>query len=455
MNLGKETEILEFKKSTGERIEAMDDVSSILNKHGHGTLYFGVSPNGDVVGQQVSAGSLNDVAVAFKDGIQPAIYPTIEEKNLDGKTVIKVTFSGKERPYSSFGRYYKRVLDRTEEMTPEELRRMMSDSDTNSYWENHLTDFGIEKVDLGMLKNFYEAGVKCSRMAKMEEYDPIDLLQRCGLFREKKLTNAGHFLFGNDGPIVLKMAVFATDERLSFIDIQRERGNILQLIDVAIKYVKSHINWSVKGLDGTRRVEVPEIPLDALREIVVNSFAHADYRSFYEHEIDITPTRVEIFNPGGFPQDFKPEDFVNESRRSYPRNRIILEQLYRCKDVEVFGSGLRKAYSSCMAAHVKVGYENQDDGFSFLFFRDKNVSENVLDNVSEKPSYFKESYLTTTEEKLLNLLKEKPTSTVSELAIETQRTNRTVVRSIRALKEKGFIRRIGSDRYGYWEIIQK
>ena len=43
MNLGIESETLEFKKTTGELDKAMDNIASMLNKHGHGTLYFGVS----------------------------------------------------------------------------------------------------------------------------------------------------------------------------------------------------------------------------------------------------------------------------------------------------------------------------------------------------------------------------------------------------------------------------
>ena len=34
--------------------------------------------------------------------------------------------------------------------------------------------------------------------------------------------------------------------------------------------------------------------MEALKEIIVNSFAHADYRGLSENEIDITPTQVEI-----------------------------------------------------------------------------------------------------------------------------------------------------------------
>lgn len=40
MNLGIENEVLEFKKSTGELRDAMDDICAILNKHGYGSYIF-------------------------------------------------------------------------------------------------------------------------------------------------------------------------------------------------------------------------------------------------------------------------------------------------------------------------------------------------------------------------------------------------------------------------------
>lgn len=51
MNIGKESELIEFKKSTSESKEGIISIASILNKHKKGTLYFGVKDNGDVVGQ--------------------------------------------------------------------------------------------------------------------------------------------------------------------------------------------------------------------------------------------------------------------------------------------------------------------------------------------------------------------------------------------------------------------
>jgi len=450
MNLGKESEWTEFKKSTAERKEAMDDVASILNKHKAGTLYFGVAPNGEVIGQDISANSLNDVAVAFKEALKPMVYPTIEEIVWEGKHVIKASFSGLEGPYSSYGRYYKRVFDRTEEMSPEELRRAMAESDKESFWENNLTSYGMERVDEKRVHSFYQRATSCGRLEEMSAYDPESLLTGLGLLKDGKLTNAGHYLFGNDGPILLKKAVYVTDERISFADISRSKGNIYDCIEDAMLYIKEHMDWRVEGLEGTSRIEVPEVPVDAIREIAVNAFAHADYRSDYEHEIDITPTRIEIYNPGSFPSDFKPEDFAEKQNRSLPRNKTILDVLYKSKDVEVFGSGFRKTYHACKEAGTKTDYEISPDGFTFVFFRlqRENVPVNVSANVPE-------NRLSPSARKVLTLLKENPVVNSSTLALELNRTRKTVTRALKELKDAGFIKRIGSDKTGYWEVLKR
>ena len=56
MNFGRENEQLEFKKLTSEVKEAMDEICAILNKHGSGTLYFGIKSNGDHCGQEIGNG---------------------------------------------------------------------------------------------------------------------------------------------------------------------------------------------------------------------------------------------------------------------------------------------------------------------------------------------------------------------------------------------------------------
>ena len=452
MNLGIESETVEFKKTTGEIEKAMDNIASMLNKHGHGTLYFGVSPNGEVTGQQISASSLDDVAKKIKEAIKPMIFPEIKKETLEGKEVIRVDFSGREIPYSSFGRYYKRVFDRTEEMTPDELKRMMAETDKSSYWENNLTNFGLESVDIDALKEFYDRAVSCGRLEEMAKFDAEDLLAGLGLYEDGKLTNAGFYLFANNKPATLKLAVYVSDERINFSDIGRIEDNIFNLIRKGFSYIKEHINWRVEAGNGTSRIEVPEIPIEAIREIVVNSFAHADYRGISENEIDITPTKVEIYNPGRFPEGLSPEMFARQRIRSMPRNKVILNTLYKSKDVEIFGSGFRKVYALCDKDNVKVEASSEGDGFSFTFYRDTrqdHVPINVPVNVSDNSSGAKVS----TEAKVYMLLKEDPTQTRESLAKRTGRTVRTIQRALDRLSGDGKIRRIGSSKTGYWEIL--
>ena len=450
MNLGIETEVLEFKKTTSELKDSMDDICAMLNKHGYGTLYFGVKPNGDVCGQTVSASSLDDVARYIKDAIEPMIYPQIDKINLDGCDVIKVTFKGNERPYSSYGRYFKRVHDRAEKITSEELKHIMLDNDFTSIWENSLTPYGIESIDSNALKNFYNKAVNCGRLAPLEEYDEERLLTILGLYKDGKLNNAGYYLFASTEPTVLKMATFATDAKLSFTDIDRVRGNIYNLIDVGTQYISNHMNWRVE-IDGksTARREIPEVPIEAVRESIVNAFAHANYRSFTEHEITITPTLIEIYNPGGFPVDYKPEDFEIKKLGSIPRNKKILDSLYRSKNVEIQGSGLRKIFSVCKKTGTKYNYILNDFGFRFIFHRKntvQHVTENVTENVTVK--------LIDTDYEVLKILKLNPESTREVMATKVGKTVRTIQRSLDRLTSAGKIIRIGSDKTGYWEVIE-
>ena len=222
--------------------------------------------------------------------------------------------------------------------------------------------------------------------------------------------------------------------------------NIYNLIDIATVYINQHMNWRVE-FDGksTARIEIPEVPVDAIREIVVNAFAHANYRSVTEHEIDITPTMIDIYNPGEFPINYKPEDFAERRIQSMPRNRKILDILYRSKNVEVQGSGIRKVLESCAANDIKYEYYNNEFGFRFSFHRN-NVTSNVTSNVT--------IVLSITDKKVLALLKEHPEQTREEIAFKIGKTVRTVQRSLDKLKEAKKIVRIGNRNYGYWEVIE-
>jgi len=442
MNIGKESELLEFKETTNELDDALCDMSAILNKHGRGVLYFGVKNNGDVIGFNIGQDTQRDISRKIYEKLKPQIFPVIEE--IPDLKAIKVTFEGSDRPYSAFGRYYSRVSDESREMTPDELSRMIIESNYKT-WERQQSEDTIDDVDEEQLKKFLHKAISCGRIESME-YNKANILEHLKLLADDKkhLNNAGKFLFSNKEPVELKMAVFATNEKRTFIDISPIRGNIFTLIDESEKYLKKNIRWSVE-INGFDRNDVPEIPLDALREILINSFAHANYSGWSKNEVDIFPNRIAIYNPGSFPDGYDPEDFANRTISSKIRNELICDVLYKCKVVEAWGTGLSKTYKYCEEKEIKVGYEKEIDGFWFIFYR-KNVINvtNVTNNVT--------NILSELEKIVLKEIEDDPQISKYKIAEKHGRSSRTIQRSLGSLKDKGIIKRIGGTK-GHWEII--
>ena len=447
--MNREDELQEFKKTTGELNDAMISVSAILNKHKHGTLYFGLKNDRTPFPFTITDSTLRDVSRKIFEAIKPQIIPTISTKIENGTEIIVVEFSGEDVPYSAFGKYYIRTADEDREMSPSELRKMMISREYTENWENRSSKSTVADVDDRTLMRFFDSAVKCGRLPDIN-YDKVELLQKLGVLNDNVLTNAGEYLFSKNKPITLKMAVFATDHKTTFLDISREEGNIFQLIDAALEYIVKNIRWRVEsGEDGLRRKEIPEIPIDALREAIVNSFAHARYDLPVQHEIDIYSNRISITNPGSFANEYKPTDFYKRDIHSFLRNEVIARILYLCKNVETFGSGLKKIYTLCDEQGVSVSYINEDDDFTLEFSRvDRNIMPNngIINGINY-------GEISENELAVLSVLREKPGATISVIAEITEKSARTVARTIDLLKSKGLIERIGSNRKGYWKVI--
>ena len=86
----RESELIEFKKSTSELKQGVISLSSMLNKHGKGVVYFGVLNDGSIFGQQIGKDTTHDISVEIKNYIKPVIVPIIETIEENGKTVYQI-----------------------------------------------------------------------------------------------------------------------------------------------------------------------------------------------------------------------------------------------------------------------------------------------------------------------------------------------------------------------------
>lgn len=89
MNFGMETELIEFKKSTGELKEGIISLASMLNKNGRRVLYFGVRNDGEIVGQQIGDRTMREISQGIANAIKPQVIPTIIIELCEDKNIIK------------------------------------------------------------------------------------------------------------------------------------------------------------------------------------------------------------------------------------------------------------------------------------------------------------------------------------------------------------------------------
>ena len=381
MRVGRESEKLEFKKSTSELKEGVISIAAILNKHGGGELYFGVHNNGMPLGQMVGESTLRDVSQAVSNHLEPKVYPRITEAVIEDKHCIHISFIGDNAPYFAYGRAYIRVADEDKQMSAAELEDFILRKNAGiNTWDSHASDKTIDNIDESVLKEFLEQARQAGRIA-FPYTTKEDALTRLDMLKEGKLKNAAVMLFCGDPLLELQMAIFATTERLTFNDINREGGNIRQQAAIAERYIRNNIRWRVVFDGSMQRNEIPEIPADALREAIINSYCHRDYKSSQNNEVVIYSNRVEIYNPGAFPSGYTPQDFIEGTEPSVKRNPLIAQLLYYVKDIESFGTGLKRITDECDAAGVKVEFHMRKRGVAVVFYRptDHNGNDVVAD----------------------------------------------------------------------------
>ncbi|GHU64452.1 ATP-dependent DNA helicase RecG [Clostridia bacterium] len=386
MIFGKESEILEFKKTTAELNEGVVSIASILNKHGGGELYFGIRNDGTVLGQQIGESTLRDVSQAIANHIEPRIFPKIDMLSIDEKSCIRVIFEGVNTPYFAFGRLYERVADEDKQLTVAEVESLFRRKITQiSDWDSTVSDIGLDDISEAKLKAYMQKAIASGRIAfeyttKEEVLGKLNLLLPGG-----NPCNAASVMFGESPRLEIQMAIFATEEKLTFNDIRREQGTITELVNVAEKYIINNIRWRAV-IDGSslQRQEIPEIPIVAAREALNNSYAHKDFRVPQINEVAIYSNRIEIYNPGTFPVGLSPEDFLDGSGKSVHRNPLLAKTMYYSKDIESFGTGLKRIADACNEAGVKYEFKPLPLGFSVIFYRPEIHVVGTDDKADEK-----------------------------------------------------------------------
>ena len=445
-----ESETRELKKSTSELKEGIISIASILNKHHKGQLYFGIKNNGTVIGQEIGKDTIRDISQAISNHIKPAVFPNVEKIELEGMDCALVEFEGSEILYYAYGKAYIRVGDEDKQMSPGQIEKsILKKGEKLSPWDSHPSIAGLDDVNEEQLKDFIKKANKAGRI-DFEYLGLVPTLNKLGLLVDGKLSNAAELLFCDKNPLEVQMAIFAGTDKLTFLDISQRKGNLFYVLKESELYLKTHMKWSVK-FGKMEREEIPEIPVKALREAIVNSLCHRDYVNPKGNEIAIFKDRIEVYNPGQFPEEFEPEDFIKGEERSILRNPLLASTLFLSKDIEKWGSGIKRIYNECEENEIRVEFKKLKTGFLVIFHRQE------VEETTHKPPIttqkLPKNYPKTTH-KVFSIIVDNPAITRNELAEILKITPDGAKYHIDKLRKDSIIKRVGGKKGGHWEIVE-
>jgi ATP-dependent DNA helicase RecG len=190
---------------------------------------------------------------------------------------------------------------------------------------------------------------------------------------------------------------------------------------------------------------------------------------------------------------FTPQDFIDGKGSSVKRNPLLAQLMYYGKDIESFGTGIRRISNECSAANIKVAFEIRKLGFAVVFYRpvnhinaDDSIIVNIPDSITENVGVefgevrekFGEKFgdkfgdnvekfgdnvekfgdnvekfgENKTQSIILEIMRKYPAVSAKAIADEIGLSARGVEKSIRELKNAGLLERVGSAKGGHWVV---
>jgi len=375
-----ESDRLELKRSTGQRTAAAKTVCAMLNGLG-GFVIFGVTDDGQIVGQHVPPRTLEELANELRN-IQPPAFPDIETIHTGGdKAVIVISVPGGGGLYTFDGRPYIRRGPTTTQMPREEYdRRLMERLHATQRWENQPVPEGvtIDDLDAEEIQTTLENAIRLGRLKAPRQRDTASILRGLELIHNGKLLNAAVALYGKSDrlkplypQLEIRLARFRGKNRLAdFADNRQYWGHAFSLLRRAESFLMDHVPIAGRVVPGRMvREDQPWYPPRATREAIANAICHRDYTipggavavAMYDDHLEIT-------NPGTFHFGITPEKLA-QPHESKPWNPIIANVFYRAGVIERWGSGTLNMLDWCKENGNPLPAWKEQAGSVYVTFR--------------------------------------------------------------------------------------
>ena len=344
--LAGESKVLEFKEILPQGDKIAKTVIAFSNTSG-GQLIIGVGDDRTIKGidPDVDIFELQDrVASIIYDLCYPNILPEFYTINVDGKLLFIIeVYRGNLLPYylKKEGRNhgtYVRIGSSNRKADVETVIDLERQRINRSFDEEICFDTSFDSLDLTPLQKRFEARGKILDIEKLKSLKLVQE-EHGHLYPSQALL----ILLGVRENATVKCARFKGTTMGSFIDKKEYSGDLFSQLDQVEMFIKNHLHLAgvIKGL---QREDRYEIPMEAIREVILNAYVHRDYINLgRDIKVGIYDDIVNIVSPGGFPSSITIEDVL--AGRSETRNKAIARVFKELDYIEQWGSGIKRIFS--------------------------------------------------------------------------------------------------------------
>ena len=234
-------------------------------------------------------------------------------------------------------------------------------------------------LDEEHLRSFLHTARSARELPLPANARPGDVLEHLGLLRSDGLTNAAVLLFGKDpqrffiSSEVMCAHFHGTAVAKPIPSHQVYRGTVFNMVDRAVDFVLGRIARSVgTRAESTQAPVKYEIPIEVVREAIVNAVAHRDYTENGSVQVMLFSDRLEVWNPGRLPPALTPAK-LRGPHRSIPANPLLADGLYLTKYIERIGTGTVDMIERCREAGLPEPEFDVTDEFIVRIHRQSAV----------------------------------------------------------------------------------
>lgn len=373
------------------------------------------------------------------------VFIGIEDKDPKGNGIRHLEKHGVE--YKMFDREFQRVIEEENKVFLKQALQRKLEAEEE---EDLRTSFEFPVANYDSSKFSEEALQKFIKEANLD-YKPTDdaFLEYLADFgamewdKEKKIfvpTGYGILLFGKNPRTKFKNAVLKAHVSYGGSKIEPKDFDqaLVLLPDQIEEWLKKVLPLS-KDTSGFKRKDVPDFPVEVLREAIVNALVHRDYEiEGAKCEIKIEENKIIVTSPGKPLPAITLEELNTFEAPSLSRNPIITYAFSLMDYVEEKGFGMKTFKSLNKEYRLPIPKYTFKEPFLTLTF--PRTTEAVKEIIGKGSI----DYLSTEELNNFEIFREKRLISKSEFVEFTGLTTRTAERYLKEWTENGLLKKVGS-----------